>query len=351
MFISSYLRLRTGPATADVALKKAAWLKNIMSQMQTGVFVVSLDFELLWGVRDHQTIEDYGQSILGARTAIPVILELFKQYDIHATWATVGFLFFDKKSDLLSGCPQLKPAYRKAELSPYHAVQHVGESETVDPYHFGKSLIELIKSYPGQEIGSHTFCHYYCQEPGQSEETFRADLVAAARAAASLGVTLRSLVFPRNQSKGEYLPACAEAGINSFRGTERSWFYRNGSRQGESKLTRAARLADAYINLSGHNTFTVQNGTGVINVPSSRFLRPYRRTLALADSMRLRRITSSIKHAAKKGEAYHLWWHPHNFGINLEENISFLRKILDYVAAMKSRYGMRSLTMSEVASG
>jgi peptidoglycan/xylan/chitin deacetylase (PgdA/CDA1 family) len=325
--------------------------KDSAAKMKTGTFIVSLDFELLWGVRDHRTIEEYGKNVLGVRKAIPAMLELFKQYGVHATWATVGFLFFDNKRDLLSGCPQLKPAYDNAALSPYVATAQLGENEAVDPYHFGKSLLELIKSYPGQEIGSHTFSHYYCQEPGQSKETFGADMAAAVKAAAAIGVTLNSLVFPRNQSNEEYLSVCSELGIRCFRGTESSWFYRQGSREGESKLTRAARLADSYINLSGHNTFTVKNGSAVINVPASRFLRPYNRKLAFADPLRLRRITCAIKYAAKNGEAYHLWWHPHNFGSNLAENISFLREILDCFATMKTQYGMQSLTMSQAVNG
>lgn len=32
-----------------------------------GAFVISLDFELMWGVRDKRTIADYGRNILGVR--------------------------------------------------------------------------------------------------------------------------------------------------------------------------------------------------------------------------------------------------------------------------------------------
>jgi hypothetical protein len=35
--------------------------------MDTGKFVISLDFELMWGVRDTQTIEKYGDAIIGTR--------------------------------------------------------------------------------------------------------------------------------------------------------------------------------------------------------------------------------------------------------------------------------------------
>ncbi len=61
-----------------------------------GTLVISLDFELNWGVHDVFTQEQYGENILGAREAIPKILDLFMEYDIHATWATVGMLGFSK---------------------------------------------------------------------------------------------------------------------------------------------------------------------------------------------------------------------------------------------------------------
>ena len=38
--------------------------------MQYGALVISLDFELLWGVRDKRTIADYGPNILGVRKAV-----------------------------------------------------------------------------------------------------------------------------------------------------------------------------------------------------------------------------------------------------------------------------------------
>ncbi len=36
-----------------------------------GGFVISLDFVLLWGVRDSRTISENGANILGARKAVP----------------------------------------------------------------------------------------------------------------------------------------------------------------------------------------------------------------------------------------------------------------------------------------
>jgi peptidoglycan/xylan/chitin deacetylase (PgdA/CDA1 family) len=317
--------------------------------MNSGRFIISLDFELFWGVRDHRTLEQYGANVLGVRKAIPAMLEVFKEYGVHATWATVGFLFFDDKRSLSASCPGHKPAYTNKALSPYDEVLTIGENEKDDLYHFGKSLIQLIRSYPGQEISSHTFSHYYCVEPGQDEHTFRADMQAAIHAADKLGVQLKSLVFPRNQARDEYLKCCEELGIKCYRGTQKSWFHRDGSREGEGQLTRAFRLLDSYVNISGHNSYRAATGNGLVNLPASQFLRPFSPKLAWADPLRKRRIRKGIEHAAQNGEIYHLWWHPHNFGVNLESNLKILRGLLDCFAEMRAKHGMESLTMSEMA--
>ncbi len=62
--------------------------------MQYGALVISLDFELIWGVRDQRTIADYGANILGVRRVVPVLLDFFAERNIACTWATVGLLFF-----------------------------------------------------------------------------------------------------------------------------------------------------------------------------------------------------------------------------------------------------------------
>jgi hypothetical protein len=53
--------------------------------------------------------------------------------------------------------------------------------------------------------------------------------------------------------------------------------------------------------------------------------------------------------AARRRRVFHLWWHPHNFGVNLQENLAFLRHILDHFRILQDRDGMRSMTMAAVA--
>lgn len=320
--------------------------------MNKGVFIVSLDFEIHWGVRDSRPIESYRQQLLGVRKAIPGMLELFEQYGIHATWATVGFLFARDKKRLLSVLPASQPSYTHARFSPYPELEQlVGADEDEDPYHYGASLIRQIRQTPFQEIGTHTFSHYYCLEPGQNIAQFDADLAAACRIAEDEGYALRSIVFPRNQYEADYLEICRRHGIIAYRGNESSWLYAPKSRAEESKLRRALRLADAYLNLSGHHTPARPrpDASGMVNVPASRFLRPFSKTLRALDPLRLQRMLNSLDEAAKRGRMYHIWWHPHNFGANTAENLAFLRKILERYRYHAEAGRMESLNMGEVA--
>ena len=68
----------------------------------------------------------------------------------------------------------------------------MGNDEEDDPYHYGYTLLELIKNSK-HELGTHTFSHYYCLEEGQTAEQFKADIEAAIKIAAEKGVTLKSL--------------------------------------------------------------------------------------------------------------------------------------------------------------
>ena len=321
------------------------------ADFDTGKFVISLDFELFWGVRDKRTIESYGTNILGVQQAIPAMLALFDKYQVKTTFSTVGFLFAKNKNELLTYCPAVKPAYKDANLSPYNSFDKVGNDEQDDSYHFGYSLLQQIKGNGIHEIGTHTFCHYYCLEQGQTPEAFKEDLLAAKKIATDKGITVRSLVFPRNQFNEAYLSVCKEAGIDSYRGNPSSWLYAGRNKNDESLIRRAFRMLDAYINLTGHHCHTKEYvlSSTLINVAGSRFLRPYSKKLSFLESLRLRRIKKAMLHAAKKNKLFHLWWHPHNFGINLQQNINFLEKILCYHQQLRQQYKFCSSTMSEIA--
>ena len=84
--------------------------------MKHGSLIISLDFELFWGVVDSETVEGYGPDILSGRQAIPRLLELFSKYGVHATWGIVGMIFSGQKELLKNYIPSLQPNYENSEL-------------------------------------------------------------------------------------------------------------------------------------------------------------------------------------------------------------------------------------------
>ncbi len=317
--------------------------------MDSGALVISLDFELNWGVRDKRRLSDYGRNILGGRKAIPLLLDLFATRRIAATWATVGLAFCGTKDELIAALPPLRPDYADPRLTPYDSLDTVGRDKASDPYHFGQSLVRKIASYDGQEIGTHSFSHFYCLEDGGSAEAFAADLVAAKAIAARIGITPKTIVFPRNQLRRERLRVAREGGLVAFRGNPRTWFYRASREEGQTLPKRAARLADTYMAIAGQHVHEPGKEEGLVDVAASRFLRPVRG--AWYDRIQLARIVAEVTAAARANKLFHLWWHPHNFGAQPEENFAFLVGILDAFERFRDQYGMKSLNMLEVAEG
>jgi peptidoglycan/xylan/chitin deacetylase (PgdA/CDA1 family) len=315
--------------------------------MRAPFFTISLDFELFWGVCDVASVQRYGPNILGGRKAIPIILSLFKDYNIHATWGAVAMASFENKKELMRYLPGIKPVYENKEIDPYGHLNYVGKNESEDPLHFGYSLLRKITDVDGMEIGSHSFSHFYCLENNKTG-AFKADLEAAAQSFRRLDVETKSLIFCRNQYDDDALKTAKEAGFTSYRGNEDNYLYR--ARQSKQPLAvRGCRLADAYVNIAGsHLSVPKETLPSLINIPSSRFLRPFSDNKYL-ESLRLERIKSSMLTAAEQGSGFHLWWHPHNFGKNITDNVAFLTSILDYYRFLNTTYGMESLNMSEIS--
>lgn len=323
--------------------------------MKLPVFVVSLDFELHWGGFEKWSIETHRSYFLNTRQVIPLLLDLFLNNEIHATWATVGMLFHENENSLVQCFPVLKPTYDEKKLSPYEFIQQhgIGNTEAEDPFHFAFSLLRRIEETQFQEVGSHTFAHFYCNEPGQTLAQFRADLRAAQKSALIHGKNLKSLVFPRNQFNEEYLRVCYEEGFISVRDNPGDWFWNINSTQRESTWKRLNRGMDAYLPIGKKNTYAMESlqwrpGLPVC-IPASRLLRPYRPEELFLNKIKISRIKNEMERAAKEAEVYHLWWHPHNFGHHPKESMDGLREILDHFSMCKEKYGMQSLSMGEIA--
>lgn len=242
---------------------------------------------------------------------------------------------------------ELQPHFDNELLSSYRMFDKIGDNEKDEPYFYGKSLIDLVGKYPNQEIASHTFSHYYAREDGQTIDEFEADIQSAENIAIDKGYDAKTLVFPRNQSKDEYEPVMLKNGYVAYRGEEQDWIHKIPI----NILKRMFRLADSYINIAGSETYSKDEFTSgnLHNFRGSRFLRPYNHTLRFLEGLKLRRVKGQMKKAAKKGRIFHLWWHPHNIGLNTDRNLKNINELLEYYTFLKEKYGMESKNMLELA--
>lgn len=312
-----------------------------------GTLLVSLDFELFWGMQDCVPLERYEANVLGGRKAVPLLLDLFARHGIHATWATVGFQFAENYEELKLFLPEesLRPTYDHTSLSSYRCFDAIGKDEAAAPCFYGGSLIREIAGREGQEIASHTFSHYYCREPGQTAEQFAADMKAARLIAEAKGISVTSVVFPRNQTTAEHVAVLRELGFTAYRDEENDWIHRIPVRI----VKRGFNLLDVYFPLTGQGGFLPKNESGIVNLMGSRMYKPYFKPLAFLERLKIYRIKRQMRHAAKHGLCFHLWWHPHNVGIRTEYHLAQLEEVFSCYEEMKKKYGMRSLNMREAA--
>lgn len=314
----------------------------------TGTLIVSLDFELFWGVHSSKKLEEYRNNIAGGRRAIPTMLELFQKYGIHATWATVGMMFGDSRKEIAKFFPEdvKLPTYNKTELSSYDCLGRIDVDQKRD-FLFAGELIKTISNANGQEVGSHTFSHYFCREAGQTIEQFDADLSAAESIAQDKGYQLTSMVLPRNQCEPEYIDILSRHGFTAYRDEENDWIHEKVKCR---PLMRVLRLMDVYLPLTGQGGYIPKQENGIWNLTGSRMYKPFFKPLAFLEPLKIHRIKRQMLHAAKNGLVFHLWWHPHNVGVRTDYHLKQLERVFQYYEELKEKYGMRSLNMREMVA-
>lgn len=314
----------------------------------SGTFVVSLDFELFWGMTGTVSFQNYEKNILAGRKAIPDVLALFERYGIHATWAVVGFQFAKDAQELLAYVPakSLQPSYLDMTSATYPLLQTLSGDESSQPCYFASSLIDEIAHHPHQEIGSHTFSHYYCREPGQTVQQFAADMEAAGKIGADKGYPIGSVVFPRDMSTPEHTQVLRQLGFAAYRDEADDWIH---NKIPIRILRRALTLLDVYLPLTGLGCPQPTNENGIVRTVGNRQFRYYFKPLGFLEWLKVRRIKGQMKYAAKHGLSYHLWWHPHNLGDHTEQLLCQLEDIFRFYQFLEKKYGMHSVNMAELA--
>ncbi|WP_353777536.1 polysaccharide deacetylase family protein [Winogradskyella sp. 3972H.M.0a.05] len=317
-----------------------------------GQFVISLDFEKFWGIFDSKSLESYEQNLNAVDAIVDRLITLSDKYNVKLTFATVGFLFHDSKKALLEHIPNIKPEYKNPKHSPYSLIDEVPDTAGSNSVYFALDSIKNIRDNGNHEIGTHTYCHYYCLEEDQTLSQFEADIKMAVKAGNDLGIPIKSIVFPRNQINVSYLDICKTHGIIAYRGYENHTIYEpRPYKESKKTLHRIMRIIDAYFNITGNHIYELSQlaDDNIVNIPSSYFLRPYSAKFGFREPFKLRRVKNGMAQAAKERKLYHLWFHPHNFGNNIDENFKNFESILKTYKMLQSKYNFESSTMSSLA--
>lgn len=311
-----------------------------------GKFIISLDFELYWGIFDIADIKDKLGYFENTLKVLPNILQLFDKYRIRATWASVGFLFYKDLEEFIKHQPKRLPNYDNKRLSAYKYMQSDYDKK-YKKYHFAPDIIKMIAQIPGQEVASHTLSHYYCLEKGQNIQDFEDDIVTHIKIANDFGINLKSLVFPRNQYNQAYEKVLIKHGIKNIRTNPDIWFW--DTTKPETIWKKIFRTADAYFPLSDMLFEIPTLSGGILQIPASRFFRPTQGCKVL-NELRLKRIKNEMKKAAKENKIYHLWWHPHNFGVHPKESLLDLENILLHYESLNKEYNFLSQNMNDITN-
>ncbi|GGO65562.1 polysaccharide deacetylase family protein [Nonomuraea cavernae] len=280
-----------------------------------GIFILSLDTELAWGTNS-EDLPRFSRILDEEPQIIRRLIDLLDGYQVPATWAVVGRLLLD-------------PAVRS------------GPARTPERWYSAPYLTEwLTGARVRHEIGTHTFSHVYAHDPGTTRDVWVRELEAAAEVSERLGLPMRSIVYPRNQVG--FVDTLSDFGIIAYRGVERNWY---GNRSG------ALHFLDRALGTAAptYAAPALREGERLVNLPASQFLiggNGPRRLIPIASRVRQARL--GLDRAVRRGEIYHLWFHPFNLGGD-PRMFGALEQILREVRARRDRGELAVMTMAQAA--
>ena len=260
------------------------------------------------------------------------MLDLFTEFEISATWATVGAL--------LMAQPGGTKRHRMLSPSRYRDIPP-GDHLTA-PDWYAEDVLQWILDCPvTQELGCHTLTHLYVDSRTEGREEFADELDLFLELFEELQLPRpRSFVFPKAYQA--HFSLLAERGFCSYRGPENRWFERL-----PGTLPAASfRWLDCALALSPQVDRSVLTPAGLWEIPASQFYSPFMGVGSKVPmKSRVRKAEKGLDIAAQRGGVFHLWTHPFNMGCNTGELMDGLRKILQRVGQLREQNRLQTMSM------
>jgi peptidoglycan/xylan/chitin deacetylase (PgdA/CDA1 family) len=291
-----------------------------------GSVVISLDAELGWGF--HDLADPPTERVEAGRRGWSVMLELFEEFDIPATWAVVGHLMLDDCDGVHADHPAPDGWFDRERT----------DWADRDDLRYAPDLVtDLLQSDADHEFASHSFSHALFGRPETDREFAVAELERSREIAADWNESIDSFVYPRNDIG--HREVLAEQGVSAYRG-------RSPTRDGvrgifDSTIRDRSMLVEPAV-----------DEYGLVNVPASMFLFGFEgpaRTVAESiwtDPM-VELARSGIDEAARTDGLFHMWLHPNN--LTHERDDRRMRAILSHLERRRTATDLTVETMGDVA--
>ena len=304
-----------------------------------GYFLFSLDTELAWGYFDQYREGRFSKSGVWERKAVQRLLDIFDEFEISATWAVVGHMFF-ASCEKCEICPVLE---WKGKYLSFDQIY-----DTSDQLWYGADVIDLLLTRGARhEIGFHGYTHKVFDERIMTDAEAKTEITEWRRLSARKNITPYSVVFPRNRAG--HLKAFKEAGYICYRGDE---LRPKGSLI--SLLKKAMNVFDLIFQFRTPLVYDpILDDSGLVNLPASRWLFGMNRRIeAVLDviglsNLRIHPIVTAVRRAARNGKIVHIWAHPEEF--KSEKDFEKLRFLLKHVSEEIRAGSLQSVTMIDLA--
>lgn len=305
---------------------KGEMTKMAQGRGKSGVFMFSLDTEMMWGPSEKVEIDLLQGKGKEDREAVSTILGLLEKHDISATWAMVGHLFLDHCDEATCLTAKNRESYRPSWYQdPYSDI-------VKDPLRYGKDVVQSILACKvPQEIGYHSFSHPVFTEIPRSMAEAELGKVQGIRR--EWGLEMTSFVYPQNRiAHVDLLP---RYGFKIFRGE-----YVQRWRKDTPTLTNKMRGGMDKVIASPVDTVWREGMWEVggsmpfwdVQVPSSVVFR----------------AKLGLRRAIDSGKVFHIFIHPWSL-FHYERLKDDLDQFLAYVASKREEGKVEVLTMGEHA--
>ncbi|MDR3575106.1 MAG: polysaccharide deacetylase family protein [Anaerolineaceae bacterium] len=313
-----------------------------MNQSNSNIsyFIFSLDTELAWGHYDKFKSELYSSNGKMERQSIERLLSILDTYNIVATWAVVGHLFFENCENC-NNCPILN---WKGVYSSFEEIYG-----TNNPLWYGNDVINLLISRGSRhEIAFHGYTHRVFDEKKMTKNEANNEIQEWIRLGARRNIQPRTVVFPRN--KVGHLSEFKKAGFNCYRSDELlpSIYYTKpiiGKVLNRMDLVFQTRIPEVYN--------PTLDQSGLVNLPSSRgFFRMNRKVERFLDAinlhnLRIKRMIKGVEKAVNENKILHIYAHPCDF--KTEKDFYKLEYLFAHISKYIENNQMQSIGMAELA--